>query len=581
MSQATATKKARAFAYLRVSSEGQAQTGFSHDGLSIDAQREGARDKAAQLGAEIVDEFSDPGKSAYTGLHRRTDFLEMLEELKRRNRNPATRVDYVIVWALSRWARNTVDHFQTSNVATTNQYQSMLTSENVKRGLRQKASQGGVIGTAPLGYVNAVETQPDGRRVTVVKADEHRRSFIAVAFELYATGEYSLSQLAGELERLGLRARPTKRWPESVPLGTSVVQRLLRNRFYCGDIVYKRGTPQEEVFAGRHEPLIDRATFDKVQLLLDDKRLSGERPQTEKHYLRGSVFCDECGRRLAYARSTSKSGRRYAYFFCMSRVNGKSCGQQMSIPAQLVEDAVIAYYGTHPISLTGKRIDRSKAAIERLAQTSDSAVQQIRDAKERLIRKLRSQQRRMLQLYSQEGDSVSPGAFREERARLEGEIAAAEASRDETLERMKLEHRDLAMALDLLDDVQAVYLASEEATRRSYNLAFFKKLRIRVILDEETGRLTASVVGGTLTEPYSVLLREDLADGVEAETDLFDSNMKSEHAGATETSGRSLVASACSYFELLAGGEGLEPPFQGPKPCVLPTRRPPKGRRPA
>jgi DNA invertase Pin-like site-specific DNA recombinase len=83
------TKKAlaigtkRAFAYLRVSSEGQVRTDYSDDGLSIAAQREGAEEKAGDLTAEIVREFDDPGKSAYVDLHKRTDFLAMLDELKR------------------------------------------------------------------------------------------------------------------------------------------------------------------------------------------------------------------------------------------------------------------------------------------------------------------------------------------------------------------------------------------------------------------------------------------------------------------------------------------------------------------
>jgi site-specific DNA recombinase len=107
---------ARAFCYVRVSSDDQTKTDYSDDGLSIDAQRLGAADKAAQLSAEIVGEFADPGHSAYIDLHKRTDFLEMLDELKRRNQNPATRVDYVIVWDLSRFCRNVADYFATRNV---------------------------------------------------------------------------------------------------------------------------------------------------------------------------------------------------------------------------------------------------------------------------------------------------------------------------------------------------------------------------------------------------------------------------------------------------------------------------------
>src|ERR1041384_300325 len=113
MERRSSSAKQRAFTYLRVSSDSQVQTDYDLDGLSIAAQREAAGEKAVQLDAEIVKEFSDPGKSAYVDLHKRTGFLEMLDELKRCNERSATRVDYVIVWNLSRWARNQRDHWQT------------------------------------------------------------------------------------------------------------------------------------------------------------------------------------------------------------------------------------------------------------------------------------------------------------------------------------------------------------------------------------------------------------------------------------------------------------------------------------
>src|SRR5580704_13119795 len=206
----------RAFSYLRVSSEGQVRTDYSDDGLSIDAQREGSEDKAVQLEAQIVREYSDPGRSAYVDLHRRTGFLTMLDELKRRNQHASTRVDYVIVWSLSRWARNQRDHWETreqvrqagaklvsitepmigddsaaaflyeSMIATQNQFQSMQTSEGVKRGLRQKASVGGTYNTAPFGYLNQVDILPDGRRVRIVIVDPKRGPYVLLAFQLYA-----------------------------------------------------------------------------------------------------------------------------------------------------------------------------------------------------------------------------------------------------------------------------------------------------------------------------------------------------------------------------------------------------------
>ena len=184
-------------------------------------------------------EFSDPGRSAFVDLHKRTSFLEMLDELKRCNERETTRVDYVIVWSLSRWARNQKDYWMTrelvrqagarlvsvsepmigddsaaaffteSIIAAKNQYESMQTSENVKRSLYQKAKGGGTYGWTRLGYLNDVDKLPDGRRVSIAVPDPERQCLPTHAFQLYATGEYSLSQLAASCTGWGA-SRPRR-----------------------------------------------------------------------------------------------------------------------------------------------------------------------------------------------------------------------------------------------------------------------------------------------------------------------------------------------------------------------------------
>jgi len=460
---------ARAFAYLRVSSEGQVRTDYSDDGLSINAQREGAEEKAVQLEARIVQEYSDPGRSAYVDLHKRTGFLEMLDELKRRNEHASTRVEYVIVWSLSRWARNQRDHWQTrelvreagaklisitepmigddsaaaflyeSMIATQNQFQSMQTSENVRRGLRQKASVGGTYNIAPLGYLNSVDELPDGRRVAIVTIDPERGHFMTLAFKLYASGEYSIAQLAAELERLGLRSRPTaKRVPKK--LGTSVVQRLLRNRYYVGQIVYKRGTKHEQVFEGRHEPLIDPETFERVQMLLDEKRVAGERPRVRQHYLRGSVFCGECGGRLTFAISTGRNGGKYPYFFCSGRVNGTPCTARANIRPELIEQAIEHHYAT--VQMPPARIERGKAAIHALAEVSQDALRQVQRAKTELIAKLEARQDKLVEMRFDE-KSISAALFKRKQADLQSELDAANRSLAETEDRMTINQEQL------------------------------------------------------------------------------------------------------------------------------------------
>jgi site-specific DNA recombinase len=580
-----ASSTVRAFAYVRVSSEGQVRTDYSDDGLSINAQREGAEEKAAQLEAQIVREFSDPGRSAYVDLHKRTGFLNMLDELKRRNEHASTRVEYVIVWALNRWARNQRDHWQTrelvrqagaklisitepmigddsaaaflyeSMIATQNQFQSMQTSENVKRGLRQKASVGGTYGPAPLGYLNSVDELADGRRVAIVTIDPDRGPLITFAFQLYASGEYSIAQLAVELERLGLRSRPSAK-RVSKPLYKAVIQRILRNPYYVGKLVYRRGSRDEQVFDGRHEPLIDPETFERVQTLLDEKRVAGERPRVRQHYLRGSVYCGECGNRLTFGISTGKNGRGYPYFFCSGRINGTACAQRANIRPELIETAIDRHYAT--VQMPPARVKRGKAAIRALAAVSQEAMSEVKRAKTTLITKLEARQDELLEMRFTE-KSISAALFKRKQAQLDAEIEAAQESLAETDERLTIDRQQLELALELAEDVQAVYRVAPEQTKRGYNQAFFKKLYITADWDDDHAETAVRVSGAELTEPYALLLAEGLFEQAEAEARALKTG------GSTRNRTRSaeaLCSGPVSIYVQMAERAGFEPAME-------------------
>ncbi len=66
-----------AVSYLRVSSLGQVETDFDPEGISLPAQRKAITARAKELGAVIVNEFTDPGKSAKSIEHRDA-FREMI-----------------------------------------------------------------------------------------------------------------------------------------------------------------------------------------------------------------------------------------------------------------------------------------------------------------------------------------------------------------------------------------------------------------------------------------------------------------------------------------------------------------------
>ena len=533
------TRTKRAFDYFRVSGgPKQTKTDYNPEGLSIGAQREAALDKALQLDAEIVREFLDPGKSAFVDLHKRTDFLEMLDELKRCNANPATFIDYVIVWSLSRFARNQRDYwmsrelvrqagaqlvsvsepmvgdgsaaafFTESIIAAKNQYESMQTSENVKNSIYLKAKRGGTYGWTRLGYRNDVELLPDGRKIPAIVLDSARSSFITHAFKLYDSGHYSIPQLTDELYRLGLRSRPRKNHPAQ-KVGTAALHRILRDPYFAGWIVYKRGKPDEQTFPGRHDPLIDQDTFDRVQRRLDEKAVAGERPRRREHYLRGSVFCAGCGSRLTYGVSTGENGRGYAYYFCASRVNRTPCSERVNVRPDLIEAAIQRMYRKRPIMITTEESQRRQDAVRAMVEVSQESLRYVRETKTQLIASLKLQQQRLIRLHTEEGDDASPDAFRAERTRMQQEITAAEASLSETEGRLEINERDLCRALELAEDIAAVYELADARTRRGYNQAFFTRIKITARWDDEAGRTVVEVAGVELTEPYAVLLAEE------------------------------------------------------------------------
>jgi hypothetical protein len=72
-------------------------------------------------------------------------------------------------------------------------------------------------------------------------------------------------------------------------------------------------------------------------------------------------------------------------------------------------------------------------------------------------------------------------------------------------------------ALELVEDIRQVYLAADEATRRGYNQAFFKKLLVRASWDYEIGTGSVQIERAELTEPYALLLTKGMAEDIEAE----------------------------------------------------------------
>lgn len=328
-------ERKRAVLYLRVSSWGQVNTDYDPEGISLPAQRKAYQQRAAELGADIVDEYIEPGRSATT-VESRPVFREMMARIKAERD-----IDYVIVYARSRMHRNTIDAAITKRdlraagavlVSVTdytedspigdlvgtvldavNEYQSRASGADIAYKMGQKVINGGSVGRAPIGYLN-VRERFEGREVRTIAIDPVRGPLIRMAFELYATGTYGFHDLIKALTDAGLRTKPNKRYPAGTPISLHTIGKLLRDRYYLGYVTHK-GVE----YRGRHEPLIDQALFDRVQEILDGQRGGGTRARTHNHYLKGTVWCHRCKRRLIIMRGKGKRGNVYFYYICRGR----------------------------------------------------------------------------------------------------------------------------------------------------------------------------------------------------------------------------------------------------------------------
>jgi len=485
---------AKAVLYLRVSSKKQMDTAIDidPDGNSIATQREVATRKANNLAANVVQEFVEPGVSAST-IEKRQAFQEMLTYLRE---NPDVR--YVIVYARSRAFRNYIDAAITKRLldklnvklvsaredfgdgvyadmmeAVTdifNDVQNKLSGEDIRIKLQHKAINGGTIGRARVGYLNT-RTEVEGRQINTVNLDPKRASLVLQAWELYATGEYSIDRLTATMADLGLTSKPTARWPSGRPMSESQVHRMLRDPYYAGFVVYKG-----DIYPGRHEPIIGQDLFDRVQEVLNARSGRGTRDRILQHYLKGLLFCERChdnGRtsRLIYTEARGRS-KRYGYFLCRARQEGLCDLPHIAVAR--VEQAVIDHYTTFQLGedFAGQVHQRLDAA---LADAEGSA----REAHAALTRRLNEIDEKEARLIDLAADGTMPiDKIRAKLNQIKIDRARVEAGLTTTADQLSIGASVLRDALRLVANPHSLYRDGNSQVRRNLNDTFFVKLYI-------------------------------------------------------------------------------------------------------
>ncbi len=298
---------------------------------SIEYQIAELRAFAEKENLEIVDILVEKQSAKIPG---RPIFNEMLKRIEKGKANG------ILAWHPDRLARNSVDggrliflldtgklaslKFPTFWFEPTPQGKFMLNiafgqskyyvdslSENTKRGLHQKVRRGEYPSFAPIGYIN------DSRNKTII-VDRKKAKIIKEVFELYAKGNSRLEDICNFLAQRGILSRGGKK------IHKTRATFILSNPFYCGLFRYAG-----EIYEGKHEPIIAKKIFDKVQEVLKQKGKPHRKTKNEPQVFCGLLKCGTCGMMITgeYRIKRQKNGNEhhYIYYHCTKKNKAIKC----------------------------------------------------------------------------------------------------------------------------------------------------------------------------------------------------------------------------------------------------------------
>lgn len=330
--------KTKVVIYLRLSKEDG-----DDESVSISNQRRILTEYAKQHDMEIVEEYIDDGWSGFT--------MDRPEFNKLKNKLNNDEIHTVLVKDLSRLGRHNakvqlfleniledgkrviaVGEGYDTYKPETHQYLGVHTwvnenfiretSRKVKDTIRTLQKNGKFICNVPYGYIKDEFDRAEYR------IDETIAPYVKQIFDLYIEG-HGIKMLARKLTEMNV---PTPNMVRKMQIEAKgkvfkgkantvwdlkVIHRILQNEFYIGTLTLgktKRRAingkqveiPLEErqVFKHAHDPIIDTATFNLVQDLIQSRSVNkfrGKKNQGRANIFSGMLYCADCGKLLTCA----------------------------------------------------------------------------------------------------------------------------------------------------------------------------------------------------------------------------------------------------------------------------------------
>lgn len=217
-------------------------------------------------------------------------------------------------------------------------------SAEVSKGRHEKTRQGYHNNQPPFGL------KRDGKYIV---PDPDELPGLRMAFEAYATGNYSFLAIAHLLNEHGYRSKTGRRFSKDT------IREILRNQVYVGKIRYqetRHSSQGKRVFTapvewhdGQHESVISQELFDQCSNLRS-KRYGTKVPPSkyQPYLLRGMVVCQYCLSHpipdadfVSWGKMFCHNNRGHLYYRCGAKYFDHACPQQ-GVPQAIIDTQVLA-----------------------------------------------------------------------------------------------------------------------------------------------------------------------------------------------------------------------------------------------
>ncbi len=322
-----------AAAYIRVSTDDQLE-------YSPDSQIKKIKEYAKHNDIHISDEFIflDEGISGRKA-EKRPAFMKMIALAKTKPKP----FDMILVWKFSRFARNREDSIVYKSMLrkqcgidvvsiseqigedktsiliealleAMDEYYSINLAEEVKRGMNEKFSRGGVVSQPPFGYKMGDD---------VFVPNEATAPIVKMIFEDYIAGA-GVRKIAMKLNDMGVRSTKgnlfENRTVEYILTNPTYLGKLRRNPNGRDNADRFHQSEDTVIVDGQHEPIISEELFRQANERLKEQKKKYVKHSQQKQadfMLRGLCRCSECGSTLVQAvKGTSLQCHKYARGQC-------------------------------------------------------------------------------------------------------------------------------------------------------------------------------------------------------------------------------------------------------------------------